>query len=110
MNTTHAANDSTMPIPLDQATILRLIRRVVARRFEWGVGRMRRKDESHDDLEARMYRAAALAVFDYDWRDGWNLIAAEPYATFGGKQKLKPAKDVPARVVHSIMCRMKDDA
>lgn len=98
--------DTRKPIPLDEQTIKRLIRRIVDRRLEWSSSRhRRRKDETWNDYRARMERAASVAILEYDWREGWDKIPDGTRTVFG-RQQLRTARDVPTSVVHSLMCRM----
>lgn len=47
---------------------------------------------------------AAACLAAYRWPAEWGMIPAEPYSPFGPRQRLKLAKDVPAAVIHDIMC------
>lgn len=90
----------------------RIITRVVNRRIEWGLHSLRsqRQGESFEDMVKRLRVSVAKSLAAYRWHPGWGMVADEPYSVFGREQRRRMAKDVPAHIIHAIMCtRTKDD-
>lgn len=87
-----------------------LARRVIARRLDWSMG----ADPLRAVLRAANWDADALlpaayaAIGGFKWRTGWG-DKLSTYSSFGSAQSVVGTyRDVPADVVHQIMCRMKD--
>lgn len=97
-----------------------LAMKVISRRREWGLGsqvkRLTKGDTSDEALLPIAYAAIALHSAPSgtkgrsNWREGWGNKLSR-YSPFGEPQKVVGTfTDVPANVVHSIMCRMGDTA
>lgn len=83
-----------------------LLKKVVDRMFDWGVGRhgRQRRKETWEQEVARMRRMAARRLALFQWPPNWG-DKMSPYAPYGPRQvKVGDFRDVPAHVVHAIMC------
>lgn len=81
----------------------RLISRIVARRYDWGLG-WALQGATFSELKA----SAAEALARYEWIDGWQWKQPGTYHSIGGYNEPRVLyKDVPASVLHSIMCDMR---
>lgn len=87
-----------------------LAKRVIARAMEWGLGTkfgaiLKAANYDFDVLLPYVYTAIA----EYPWREGWGDKLSK-YQTFGAPQRVIGIyADVPAAVVHDIMCRMRPE-
>lgn len=81
-----------------------LLRRIVDRRYDWGLGPVGRK-QTRSELEQR----AARVLARYTWPDGWQWRQTGRYTYTGYTGPKVLYKDVPMSVIHTLACRLFDD-
>jgi hypothetical protein len=101
-----------------------LAKRVVARRVEWGASDAALRAYTRApgaDWEERMMEVAYAAIALYStmepdehgvmrsrWRETWGDKLSRYYVFGPPQRKIGTFKDVPADVVHGIMCKMNE--